>query len=283
MGHALAERLLGGGHSVTVWNRTPDRANDLVSKGARSAPTPARAAEEAEGAFTSLADDDAVRTVVSGPDGVATGLAGGILIDASTVSPQTTSHLASAVAGRFLASPILGSPAAVATGEAAYLIGGSREIYDRMHAAFQTLAAEGRRRYYLGDDPKLASVLKLLSNYLLLSGVATLAEAVATCQAAGLGDELIRAYFGQSPLVAPALHNRLDDVISGDHIGWFSTRLGAKDARLAEELSRSHAAAVPVAEAVRRRYEQAVAEGFADADIAAVAELVRAPNQSCPR
>ena len=274
MGHALAERLLAAGHAVTVWNRTPDKADDLVSNGVRLASSPAEAAQRAEATFTSLANDDAVRTVVTESDGVAAGLGDGILIDASTVSPQTTAQLAGAVAGRLLASPILGAPDAVVAGEATYLIGGPRELYDRLRPAFETLAAEARRRY-VGEDPKLASTLKLLSNYLLMSGIAALAETVATAQALGLADDLIRDYFGRLPLVAPALRNRLDDVVSGDHHGWFSTRLGAKDVRLAADLAASHGVRLPVAEAVQRRYEQAVAEGWADADIGAVVELLR--------
>src|SRR5205807_5796853 len=112
MGHALAERLLSGGHEVTVWNRTPHKADDLAAQGAREATTPAAAAEETEAAFTSLADDTAVRVVVTARNGVPAGLGGGVLIDASTVSPQTTTELADAVGGRLLASPILCSQSA---------------------------------------------------------------------------------------------------------------------------------------------------------------------------
>jgi len=274
MGHALAERLLGGGHELAVWNRTPHKADDLVANGAREAPTPASAAEGAEATFTSLADDAAVRTVVSGPDGVAAGLGDGVLIDMSTVSPDTTAYLADAVGGRLLASPILGSPMAVASGEAAYLIAGPHELHDRLAPAYDVLAEAGRR-VYVGEDATVATTLKLLSNYLLMSGIAALAETVATAQAVGLPDQLIRDYLGQVPLVAPALLNRLDDIVSGDHDGWFSTTLGAKDVRLAEDLARSHGVVLPLADAVRRRFEEAAAQGWADADIGAVVELLR--------
>lgn len=275
MGHAVAERLLDGGHAVTLWNRSPHKADDLLDRGARPAATPAEAAAGAGGTLISLADDDAVRAVVTGPDGAAGGLGeDGILVDLSTVSPDTTAALADAAVGRFLASPVLGAPSAVVAGQATYLLAGPREVYDRLDPAFQSLADEGHRRY-VGADPKLASTLKLLSNYLLLSGIATLAEAVATAQAAGLPDDLVRDYFGRLPLVAPGLHNRLDSIISDDHIGWFSTRLGAKDARLVDELARSHGVSLPLAAAVQQRYEETVAKGWADADIAAVVELVR--------
>ena len=274
MGHAIAERLLDGGHDVVVWNRTPHKADDLVATGGREATTPAGAAQAAEAVFISLADDDAVRTVVTGADGVAAGLGDGVLIDASTVSPKTTAQINDAVAGRFLASPIIGAPGAVVSGQAAYLIAGPREIYDRLRLAYEVLAEEERRRF-VGDDAKVATTLKLLSNYLLMSGIATLGEAVATAQAVGLADDLIRGYFGQLPLVAPALRNRLDDIVSGDHDGWFSTTLGAKDLRLAEDLAASHNLRLPVADVVKRRYEQAAAQGWANADIAAIVELVR--------
>jgi 3-hydroxyisobutyrate dehydrogenase-like beta-hydroxyacid dehydrogenase len=274
MGHALTERLLAGGHAITVWNRTPHKADDLVAKGARSAATPAEASQVAEVTFVSLADDDAVREVVSGPDGAATGLGDGVLVDASTVSPETSAQVARAVSGRFLAAPILGAPAAVLSGDAVYIISGPHELYERVRPAFEALADEGHRRV-VGEDPTLAATLKLLSNYLLLSGIAILAETIATAQAVGLADDLISDYFGHLPLVAPALRNRLDDMVSGDHKGWFATRLGAKDLRLAEGLARANGVPLPLAEAVKRRYEQAAAGGWGDADIGAIVELVR--------
>lgn len=274
MGHALAERLLAGGHDVTVWNRSSGKTDELLAKGAREAPTPAQAAQQVQACFTSLADDDAVRAVVTGEDGVAAGIGEGVLVDASTVSPKTTAELAEALGGALLASPILGAPRAVLAGEATYLIGGPRELYERLAPAYDTIASEQRRRY-VGEDPTVASTLKVLSNYLLMSGIATLAETVATAQAAGLGDEQIREFFSQLPLVAPALHNRLEDIIAGEHKGWFSTTLGAKDVRLVTQLASSHGLRLPLAEAVKDRYEEAAEHGLADADIAAVVELVR--------
>jgi 3-hydroxyisobutyrate dehydrogenase-like beta-hydroxyacid dehydrogenase len=274
MGHALAERLLGGGHTITVWNRTPHKAEDLVAKGVRSAATPAEAAQIAEATFMSLADDDAVREVVCGPFGAVAGIGDGVLVDASTVSPETSAQVARAMSGRFLAAPILGAPAAVVSGDAIYIISGRHEIYESVRPAFDALAEKGHRRL-VGEDPKLAATLKLLSNYLLLSGIAILAETIAAAQAVGLADDLIIDYFGHLPLVAPALRNRLEDIVSGDHKGWFTTRLGAKDLRLAVGLARAHGVPLALAEAVKGRYEQAAAEGWADADIGAVVELVR--------
>src|ERR1700754_1876218 len=161
MGHALAERLLSGGHTVTVWNRTRGKADDLLARGARQAATPAEAAASSEVTLTSLADDSAVRNTVTGPDGAAAGLGDGVLAAASTVSPQTTAQLSEAASGRFLASPILGSPTAVMGGEATYVIGGPRVHLDLARPVYKTLADETHRRY-VGEDPTVASTLKLI-------------------------------------------------------------------------------------------------------------------------
>jgi len=129
MGYAIAGRLLEGGHEVTVWNRSPGKADDLASKGAtdRSGRPASGAVDGTEVVITSLSDDAAVRAVVI-DGGVAEALSssGGtttILVDMSTVSPNTSRQLAQALGEHsFVASPILAAPAGVASGEAVYLI-----------------------------------------------------------------------------------------------------------------------------------------------------------------
>ncbi|MFF5205073.1 NAD-binding protein [Streptosporangium sp. NPDC000396] len=132
---------------------------------------------------------------------------------------------------------------------------------------------------YCGDDPGIALTYKLMNNYLLMSGVAVVAEAVAMGQAAGLDDAMLRDLLFRWPTVAPALHNRLDDIFGGDHLGWFTTRLGAKDVRLAIELAESVGLDLPIARLVARRYEEAAERGWGDADISAVVELLRAERR----
>lgn len=124
----------------------------------------------------------------------------------------------------------------------------------------------------MGTRPADATTVKLLVNYLLLAGTAVLAETVALAQAAGLDPALVREVVTASPTVAPALHRRLDDVQCGDHRGWFSTRLAAKDVRLADSLG----VALPLAELTQRRYEDAVRAGWAEHDVGALVELFRA-------
>lgn len=274
MGRAMAVRLLAEGHEVTGWNRTPGPGAQVVAHGGHEVPTPTAAVADARAVLTALADDDALRAVVLGADGVAECLpAGAVLVDTSTVGPATTRALAAALPGRFVAAPVLGAPEAVLEGRATCLLGGDPAVVDSLDPIWSALAAHRRR---CGADPADATTVKLLVNYLLLAGVAVLAEAVALAQAVGLDPALVREVVTASPAVAPALHRRLDDVQCGDHRGWFSTRLAAKDVRLAAELAESLGVALPLAELTQRRYEDAVRAGWAEHDVGALVELFRA-------
>jgi len=273
MGHAVAARLLEGGHDVVIWNRSPGRADDLVAKGAEEAPSAARAAHGAQVVITSLADDAAVLSVVGEDGGVADALPDdATFVDMSTVSPETAAKLSELLRGRSLAAPILGAPTAVASGQAIYLVSGPKERFEQAATVFGALSAQVR---YLDADVREALQLKLLANYLLLSGIAVLAEMIATAQAVGMPEPVLRGFLDESPLVAPALRNRLNGLLAGDHAGWFTTALGAKDVRLATELALRAGLRLPVAEVVRDRYEEAAASGYADDDLTAVIELMR--------
>ncbi|GLW98543.1 NAD(P)-dependent oxidoreductase [Microtetraspora sp. NBRC 16547] len=268
MGRALAERLLARDFAVTVWNRTPGRADEVTALGAAEAGDPAQAARDADAVLLSLAGDEAVREVmvrlaeVGGP----------IVADMSTVSPDTSRALREAApGGRFVAAPIIGGPQAVVSGQAFTLVGGDRQLVDDLRPIW----AEAFSAYrYCGADPGSAVIFKLLNNYLLMSSVAVVAEVVATGLAAGVDDMLLRDFLFGWPTVPPAVHNRIDDILSGDHRGWFTTRLGAKDVRLAVDVARSAGIDLPIAQLVERRFEEAAERGWSDADIGAVVELL---------
>ncbi|MEV4246274.1 NAD(P)-dependent oxidoreductase [Streptosporangium canum] len=281
MGRAVALRLLGRGHAVRVWNRTPGKASDVIDAGAAEASSPAEAARDADAVLMSLADDRAVREVMarlaeSGSDaGSGPGSESGapVVADMSTVSPDTSRALAGlALGGRFVAAPIIGGPQAVVDGQAIGLLGGERGLVDRLGPVWQDLFAA---QWYCGDDPGSALTYKLLNNYLLMSGVAVVAEAVAAGQAVGLDEAMLKDFLLRWPTVAPALHNRLDDILHGDHRGWFATRLGAKDVRLIAEVAESKGLRLPIARLVEQRYEEAAGRGWSDSDITAVVELLR--------
>jgi 3-hydroxyisobutyrate dehydrogenase-like beta-hydroxyacid dehydrogenase len=160
----------------------------------------------------------------------------------------------------------------LAAGTAMWLLGGERDAVEQLDSMWEALSD---RWLYCGPDPGIAITLKLIHNYLLMAGVAVLAEGVAVGQAAGVDADLLREFLGTISLVAPGLHNRLDDVLTGDHQGWFTTRLGAKDVRLFEDAAAAAGLRLPIADLVRAQYAEAADAGWEAADLGAVIELLR--------
>ena len=268
MGSALAARLLESGHQVVVWNRSKGRADEIVSAGGREAPTVADAVRGAGVVITMLANDDAVRDVAlrelrSAIDEVT------LYVDCSTVSPSLSGELAAAFPGRFVAMPVLGSPAAVRAGQAVLLPGGDRAVVDRLAPLISALSPNTHRY----ETPQLASTAKLSSNLLLLSQMVALSESFAVGRCGGLSEDQLRELLGASPLVAPGIENRFDAILTGSQDGWWSTALGAKDAGLAIDIARERRVDLPEAQAVLRQYEKAAASGLDRADVAAVTRL----------
>jgi 3-hydroxyisobutyrate dehydrogenase-like beta-hydroxyacid dehydrogenase len=277
MGRAVATRLLGHGCEVKVWNRTPGKAAEVVKAGAVEASSPAEAARGVEAVLMSLADDRAVLDVAGRLAELRSDQDPPILVDMSTVSPETSRRFPGlAPGGRFVAAPIIGAPQTILESMASGLLGGDRRLVDRLEPIWSRIFTV---HWYCGEDPGSATTFKLLNNYLLMSAIAGVAEVVATAEATGLDIKLLRQVLGQWPTLPPAVRNRLDDIVSGDHRGWFSTRLGAKDVRLLAEVAESGGLSLPIARMVERRYEEAAERGWSDADIGAVVELLRAERR----
>jgi 3-hydroxyisobutyrate dehydrogenase-like beta-hydroxyacid dehydrogenase len=274
MGRALAGRLLDAGHEVRVWNRTPGRAEQLVAAGAREATSVAEAVTGVQVALTMVADDEAVRTVALGSGG-GTGLldalpGDAVHVDASTVAPSTSGQLAAAAgAERFVAMPVLGSPAAVSDGTAAVLLGGAQPTVGRLEPLWGELAGQHR---YVGT-PEQALTLKLAANLLLVAQVAALGEAITVARGAGLSTGVLREFLAGSPLVGPGVRNRLDALLERRHEGWWTTTLAAKDARLAADAAQAAGHRAPVARFLQGALEEVAGRGLAEADLTAIIEL----------
>jgi len=128
MGSLIVPRLMVAGHTVTGWNRSRDKAADLIAAGMRWADTPRGVAEASDIVFSIVADAKAVRACALGPDGIVAGLKkGGIYIDMSTIEPEESRAVAQefAKAGSImLDGPLSGSPVTVKAGQASIMVGG---------------------------------------------------------------------------------------------------------------------------------------------------------------
>jgi 3-hydroxyisobutyrate dehydrogenase len=272
----MAERWLGQGFGVTVWNRNPQKAARFAGKGARVAATPREAAAEGDVVVAMVADDDASRPVWLGADGAIAGLrSGAIAIESSTLSPTWIGELAGRVetaGARFLDAPVGGGPAAVAAGTLTVFAGGDGAT---LEAARPVLAAISSRIEHVGATGSGAT-WKLLNYMMAAAQLAGLAEVLTLAEKAGIARaraaDLIRNSVTASPVVTGKIARMIEDRFGDPDV---ALRLVAKDERYGEDLARAIGARpeiLPVASAI---YQRAVAEGWGDHDLAAVVQTIR--------
>jgi 3-hydroxyisobutyrate dehydrogenase len=182
MGSAIAERLIEVGHEVVVWNRSPGKAKPLVDAGARAAATPAELAGESEALITILTDAKAVDAVYRGPSGLLSGdIAGKLVIEMSTVQPETETALAQEVRARnatFVECPVGGTTGPARSGKLIGLVGGEPADVARARPILEQLC---RRIEHVGPVGAGASI-KLAINLPLLVFYQALGEAYALCR-----------------------------------------------------------------------------------------------------
>jgi 3-hydroxyisobutyrate dehydrogenase-like beta-hydroxyacid dehydrogenase len=184
MGAQLARRLLGAGHTVTVWNRTPERAAPLTEDGARLATSPADAVRDVSFVLTMLADATAVEAVLCGADGAAAALRPGTcVIDMSTIGPEAVGNIAKRLPDgiSLVDAPVAGSADAAAAGQLTVLLGGEKRDIDRVATLLEPLGAIRRC-----GGPGSGAAVKLVVNTALLTGLAALADTLAVASAVGV-------------------------------------------------------------------------------------------------
>jgi len=235
MGRAFAARAIETGHQTTVWNRTPGRVAALVASGAAEVDTATTAVAGADAVLVVLADDAAVLDVCLGDDGVLTSLeADAVFANVSTVSPETARRLAEqGPEGRVLDAPVMGSPQMIAGGLGRFLVGGPAPAITAIEPLWNDLGSGYTHCGPVGTG----ATMKILANSLLITGVASLAEVIATARRLAIPDEFLRALLADSPVVSVASNLRLDSLLDATHPGWFSPALARKDLRLAIDLA----------------------------------------------
>jgi len=266
MGGAMARRLEGAGHELTLWNRTRQRAEALgVGK---VAATPAEAVESAESVISVLTDADAVRADYLGKGGVVEAARHQVFVEMSTAGPDMSRELAPVIeraGAQFVEAPVMGSIAAAESGKLVVLAAGRDEAVERAQPLLQQLG-EVRR---VGDLGSAAS-LKLVSNSMLAGVSALAAELQAAGTAAGLNPEDV---FWVISRIAPGLSLRKAGFVEHRYEPvTFALRDAAKDLRLALELYRRAGATTPLTAATKEMYERAT-QVAGDLEMSAIATL----------
>ncbi|MGH7759327.1 MAG: NAD(P)-dependent oxidoreductase [Candidatus Dormibacteria bacterium] len=271
MGSRIAGRLLGAGHQLVVWNRSPERAEPLLALGARRAASPAAAATAAEVLITMVTGPTALREVSEGPEEIAaTARAPLIVLEMSTVGPDAVLRLRRSLADgvRLLDAPVLGSHAEAERGSLSIFVGGPAELYLEVKALLAPLGTTVR----VGELGQGAAA-KLVANSTLFASLLALGEALALSQALGLSSPAAFEVLSRSPLASQA-ERRREAVERGDYPLHFPLRLAGKDLRLIAESAAAHDLALPLAAAARAEYKDAERTGWGERDYSAILEYV---------
>src|SRR5271157_2760669 len=139
MGSGMARNLLRAGHELTVYNRSREKSEALSGEGARVAASPAEACRNCEAVLTMLSDDRAVEGVVEGPEGIASGLAGGTHISCSTISTAMARRLAAGHSSRgqgFASACVFGRPEAAEAGKLIVMAAGAPALIEHYRPVF---------------------------------------------------------------------------------------------------------------------------------------------------
>jgi 3-hydroxyisobutyrate dehydrogenase-like beta-hydroxyacid dehydrogenase len=274
MGAGMAANLLKAGHHVTVYNRTPAKAQVLVAQGAKLA---ASVTEACQGGavITMLADDEAVEGVALGRNGIIDSLpAGGLHVSSSTISVALSQRLSDehAAAGQhFVAAPVFGRPEAAAAGHLFVVVGGDPAAVE---AAEPLLEAVGQRTFVVSDIPKNANLVKLSGNFLGASVIESLGEALALIGKGGIDQRRYLDFLTSTLFDAPIYKTYGSLIATGSFKpAGFAAPLGQKDIRLVLAAAEDLGVPMPVASLLRDRFLTLIAHGGDQLDWSAIGRL----------
>jgi 3-hydroxyisobutyrate dehydrogenase-like beta-hydroxyacid dehydrogenase len=272
MGLPMATRLLDAGHEITVWNRTPEKAEPLQDRGAKVAATPADAAKRSEAVITMLSTPEVVEEVVFGPNGVAEGLApGSVLIEMSTIGQDAARRIARRLpeGTELLEAPVRGSIPAATDGSLRILAGGSEEAYARWRTVLEAMGIPA----HVGPLG-VGSGMKLVNNAATLSVTSLLGELLALTDRLGLDQERVLEMLETTPLgsAVPYARSKLADDSFLPH---FKLWLARKDVALATEAASEAGLELKIAAAVGAWLAEAEEAGLGELDHGAVIPFVR--------
>jgi len=249
MGRPVARRLLESGFKLTAFDRDISKAKALVPYGGAVVESVAELCSSCSVVLSCLPNDEAVLSIHNGPKGTfATAQPGLLIIDLSTVSPETARQLS--ILGRERGVDVLdvtmsGSTPVAEQGALVLFGGGDRGCFDAAESIFRVIA---RKYFYLGPNGAGAT-MKLVVNTLLGIGMQAIAEGVALGEKAGLDRNRLLDVLSQTAVVAPAHVGKLQRAMLGDYSSQFPLRLMKKDFELILNLAEAVAAPMPATRA----------------------------------
>jgi len=248
MGKRIARRLLDHGYQVSVYDRDIAKANALTAQGSTLAKSVLELAGSADVILSCLTNDEAVRSVYTGPEGVFAGARPGtVVLEMSTISPDGSRELQRLGAGvgiEVLDVAISGSTPAAEQGILTLLVGGDQDLFRAAEPIFQAVA----RQHFLLGGPGSGTAMKLVVNALLGIGMQAIAEAVVLGEKVGLDRGRLLEVLSKTAVIAPAHVGKLARVAINDYSPQFPLGLMNKDFQLILKAAAEAHVSMPVTE-----------------------------------
>lgn len=260
MGHGMATNLLTAGNQLTVWNRTPEKANDLVCEVAL---TPRDLGEASDIVFVCVSDTPDVEQVVFGEDGAIEGMAeGSTLVDHSTIAPGATKDFSARAAESgvtWLDAPVSGGSEGAENGTLAVMVGGPPAILDRVKPFME---AYSKTITHVGEEPGSGQMAKAVNQALVVLNQLAASEALLLAQGAGLDLNTTLAAVEGGAAGSWMLSNRGPQMIRRDWRPGFTIDLQQKDLRLVLEAADELGIPMPGVSLVFQLYRALQAQGL---------------------
>ena len=265
LGAAIAARLGDTGHQVKLWDRTPERATAAAaaSTGVTAIAQVTDAVKNAAVVLTLLRDGPAVTEVMS--TAIDDLDAGAVWVQASTIGPDSAralGELAEKHGIAYLDAPVSGSTGPARNGKLVWLVAGRQDAFER---AEPTLLQLGSAVEHLGTGVE-GSAIKLAVNAWMTTAVVAMSDVLSLCDALGISHELFLKVLQDGPLAMPYALQKAAAMDNREYAAGFAVDLARKDLALAAEALPPS----PLLRAVEQRMDQAIADGHAHDDVAAV-------------
>jgi len=289
MGKPMARNLLNAGHELFVYDIVSAPLEELVAAGAARGESAAEVAARAEVAVTMLPDGPEVETAVLGAGGVLEGaVPGSILIDMSSISPLVSQKVGAACARRgmeFLDAPVSGGEPKAIDGTLAIMVGGKREIFDKVLPLLQAMGSSAT----LAGPVGAGNVTKLANQIMVACNIAAMGEALVLATKAGLDPEVVFQAVKGGLAGSAVLNAKAPMAIARNFKPGFRIRLHQKDLRNALSSAESMQAPLPLTSLVQQMLTALVDNGRGDLDHSALVTYLedlrtwKCAGPLCPR
>ena len=284
MGKPMAGNLIAAGYQLVVHDINREAVKELVAKGAEEALSPREASESADAIVTILPDDDTVEEVATGKEGVLEGMSeGAILVERSTISPTTAKRIAERLEAsgmEMLDAPVSGGEVGAIEGSLSIMVGGKKEIFDRVLPVLQKM---GKNINYVGDHGA-GQVAKASNQIIVALTIEAVAEALIFAKKSGVDPDKVR-----DALLGGFAHSRVLELhgrrmLERNFEPGGKVRLHKKDTGIAMSIAKELGMYLPGTSLVSQLWNAVAAQGGLDWDHSSLVKVLELMSKTevCP-